>query len=71
LESLGITPVAQVVDNISSLPPSDVSSTSTPDTSLKPDAALSPRLKSERSSQLLLRRRRKRKGKKRRERRKS
>jgi len=45
LESLGITPVAQVVDNISSLPPSDVSSTSTPDTSLKPDAALSPRLK--------------------------
>jgi len=47
LESLGITPVAQVVDNISSLPPSlsDVSSTSTPDTSLKPDTALSPRLK--------------------------
>ena len=47
LESLGITPVAQVVDNISSLPPSlsDVSSTSTPDTSLKVDTAASPRMK--------------------------
>ena len=44
LESLGITPLKDVLENISSLPPSDVSSTSTPDTSLKPDAS-SPRLK--------------------------
>ena len=44
LESLGITPLKDVLENISSLPPSDVSSTSTPDTSLKPDAA-SPRMK--------------------------
>ena len=48
LVELGITPVAAVVDTITSLPPSlsDVSSTSTPDTSLKPEAAgLSPRIK--------------------------
>merc|ERR1711915_701391 len=47
LESLGITPVARVVENISSLPPSlsDVSSSSTPDTSLKVDSAASPRMK--------------------------
>jgi len=47
LKSLGITPVAAVVDTISSLPPSlsDASATSTPDTSLKPDLLLSPRLR--------------------------
>jgi len=47
LESLGIRPVAAVVDNISSLPPSlsDLSSSSTPDSSLKPELLLSPRRK--------------------------
>ena len=52
LEQLGITPVAQVVDTISSLPPSlsDVSTTSTPDTSLKPELGLSPRLQKRRKA---------------------
>jgi len=53
LESLGIAPVNAVLDTISSLPASDVSSTSTPDTSLKPEAGgLSPRLKKKRPPQL-------------------
>ena len=52
LEQLGITPVAQVVDTISSLPPSlsDVSTASTPDTSLKPELGLSPRLQKRRKA---------------------
>jgi len=56
LESLGITPVAAVVDTISSLPPSlsDVSTSSTPDTSLKPDLGLSPRLRRKKPPQLSL-----------------
>merc|ERR1719228_2664270 len=54
LESLGITPVAQGVDTISSLPPSlsDVSAASTPGTSLTPDLGLSPRLKRRKAPQL-------------------
>jgi dynein intermediate chain len=54
LEALGITPVAQVVDTISSLPPSlsDASASSTPDTSLKPELGPSPRLKRRKAPQL-------------------
>lgn len=57
LESLGITPVAAVVESIASLPHSLVSSTdvsisSTPDTSLNPDPRRSPNVRRKRPPNL-------------------
>jgi len=52
LESIGITPVAAVVDNITSLPislPSDTSVSTTPDSSLRPDLH-SPRIRRKKPS---------------------